>query len=140
MARAVVTQQFRNDSPDWVEGVYVFPLPENAAVDHLRMRAGERVIEGQVREREQARAQYQAARENGNRATLVEQERPNIFTSSVANLGPGETLTVEIEYQQTLHYEDASVSLRFPTVVAPRYIPGVPASEKSGGSGWAADS
>lgn len=139
VARAVVAQQFRNDSPDWVEGVYVFPLPENAAVDHLRMRAGERVIEGQVREREQARAQYEAARENGNRATLVEQERPNIFTSSVANLGPGETLTVEIEYQQTLHYEDASVSLRFPTVVAPRYIPGVPASEKSGGSGWAAD-
>lgn len=139
VARAVVAQQFRNDSPDWVEGVYVFPLPENAAVDHLRMRAGERVIEGQVREREQARAQYQAAREQGHRATLVEQERPNIFTSSVANLGPGETLTVEIEYQQTLHYEDASVSLRFPTVVAPRYIPGVPSSEGTSGTGWAAD-
>ena len=139
VARAIVAQQFKNDSPDWVEGTYVFPLPENAAVDRLRMRVGERLIEGQIRERAQARAEYEAARDRGNRASLVEQERPNVFTSSVANLGPGETLTVEIEYQQTLRYEDAAVSLRFPTVVAPRYIPGKPQSETSKGSGWAAD-
>ena len=139
VARAVVSQQFRNDSPDWVEGVYVFPLPENAAVDRLRMQVGDRRIEGQIREREQARAEYVAARDKGNRASLVEQERPNIFTSSVANLGPDETLVVEIEYQQTLRYEDASVSLRFPTVVAPRYIPGVPSSEAKGGTGWSPD-
>ncbi|HEX4984795.1 MAG TPA: marine proteobacterial sortase target protein [Burkholderiales bacterium] len=139
VARAVVSQKFRNDSPDWVEGIYVFPLPENAAVDRLRMQVGERRIEGQVREREQARAEYRAARDNGRRASLVEQERPNIFTTSVANLGPGETLVVEMEYQQALRYEDASVSLRFPTVVAPRYIPGVPASEARGGPGWSAD-
>jgi Ca-activated chloride channel family protein len=113
VARAVVSQQFRNDSPDWVEGIYVFPLPENAAVDRLRMQVGERTIEGQIREREQAKAEYAAARDSGRRASLVEQERPNIFTSSVANLGPGETLVVEIEYQQTLRYEDQSVSLRF---------------------------
>ncbi|MBI3528102.1 MAG: marine proteobacterial sortase target protein [Betaproteobacteria bacterium] len=144
VARAVVAQQFKNDSPDWIEGVYVFPLPENAAVDRLRMQVGDRQIEGQIRERAQARAEYEAARDRGSRASLVEQERPNIFTSSVANLGPGETLTVEIEYQQTLRYEDAAVSLRFPTVVAPRYIPGKPQSEAprldtSKGSGWAAN-
>lgn len=139
VARAVVAQQFKNDSPDWVEGIYVFPLPENAAVDRLRMQVGDRLIEGQIRERAQARAEYEAARDRGSRASLVEQERPNIFTSSVANLGPGETLTVEIEYQQTLRYEDAAVSLRFPTVVGPRYIPGKPQSETTKGSGWAAD-
>lgn len=140
VARAVVSQQFRNDSPDWVEGIYVFPLPENAAVDRLQMHVGDRLIEGQIRERAQARAEYEAARERGSLASLIEQERPNIFTSSVANLGPGQTLTVEIEYQQTLHYQDGSVSLRFPTVVAPRYIPGTPQSEgKPSGHGWAPD-
>jgi Ca-activated chloride channel family protein len=139
VARAVVAQQFKNDSPDWVEGIYVFPLPENAAVDRLRMQVGDRLIEGQIRERAQARAEYEAARDRGSRASLVEQERPNVFTSSVANLGPGETLTVEIEYQQTLRYEDAAVSLRFPTAVAPRYIPGAPQSETANGSGWAAN-
>jgi Ca-activated chloride channel homolog len=139
VARAVVAQEFKNESPDWVEGIYVFPLPENAAVDRLRMQVGDRIIEGQIRERAQARAEYEAARDKGTRASLVEQERPNVFTSSVANLGPGETLTVVIEYQQTLHYDDASVSLRFPTVVAPRYIPGKPQSEAAKGAGWAAD-
>lgn len=140
VARAVVSQQFRNDSQDWVEGIYVFPLPENAAVDRLRMHVGDRLIEGQIRERVQARAEYEAARERGSLATLIEQERPNIFTSSVANLGPGQTLTVEIEYQQTLLYQNGSVSLRFPTVVAPRYIPGSPQSEgKPSGHGWAPD-
>jgi Ca-activated chloride channel family protein len=138
VARARVAQRFKNDSPDWVEGTYVFPLPENAAVDRLHMQVGDRLIEGQIRERAQARAEYEAARDKGLRASLVEQERPNVFTSSVANLGPGETLTVEIEYQQTLHYEDASVSLRFPTVVGPRYIPGRPQSEVTN-LNWSAD-
>ena len=140
VARAVVSQQFRNDSTDWVEGIYVFPLPENAAVDRLQMHVGDRLIEGQIRERQQARAEYEAARDRGSLASLVEQERPNIFTSSVANLGPGQTLTVEIEYQQTLRYQDGSVSLRFPTVVAPRYIPGSPQSEgRPSGQGWSKD-
>jgi Ca-activated chloride channel family protein len=138
VARATVSQQFRNDSQDWVEGIYVFPLPENAAVDRLRMQIGDRLVEGQVRTRETARAEYEKARADGNIASLVEQERPNIFTSSVANLGPGQTLTVVIEYQQTLRYEEGAVSLRFPTVVMPRYIPGNPKSEKAG-PGWAAD-
>lgn len=140
VARAVVSQQFRNDSHEWVEGIYVFPLPEDAAVDRLRMQVGDRQVEGQIREREQARAEYEAARDSGHLASLLEQERPNIFTSSVANLGPGQTLTVELEYQQTLLYQDGSVSLRFPTVVAPRYIPGTPQSEgRPSGSGWAGD-
>lgn len=124
ITRAEVRQIFRNPHPEWLEGIYVFPLPENAAVDHLRMRIGRRVIEGEIREREAAKAIYAQAKDAGQRATLVEQERPNIFTTSVANIGPGEDIVVEIEYQQTLRYDQGEFSLRFPMVVGPRYIPG----------------
>ena len=103
----------------------MFPLPESAAVDHMRMRAGERVIEGQIREKEQARQEFQQAAAEGKRATLVEQQRPNLFTSRVANLGPLEELEVEIEYQQTLQLEEGRVGLRFPLTMTPRYMPGI---------------
>ena len=139
VARASVRQRFRNGSGDWVEGVYVFPLPETAAVDHLQMRVGERTIEGQIREREQAKAEYQQARDEGRKASLVEQERPNIFTTSVANLGPGEELVVEIEFQQTLAFDEGEVRLRFPLVVGPRYIPGQQLLEGIQGLGWSPD-
>ncbi len=124
VARAQVRQTFRNPYNDWHEGIYVFPLPENAAVDRLKMRIGERVVEGAIRERVQAKKEYEQARQNGQRAALLEQERPNIFTSSVANTGPREDIVIEIEYQQALRYDSGRFSLRFPMVVAPRYIPG----------------
>ena len=136
VARASVRQRFRNATDGWVEGVYVFPLPETAAVDHLLMRAGERTIEGQIREREQAKAEYQRAREDGRRTSLVEQERPNIFTTSVANLGPGEEIVVEIEFQQALAFDEGEVRLRFPLVVGPRYVPGQEIVEGIQGLGW----
>jgi Ca-activated chloride channel family protein len=139
VARAKVRQRFQNATDGWVEGVYVFPLPENAAVDHLLMKVGEREIEGQIREREQAKAEYQQAKSEGKKASLVEQERPNLFTTSVANLGPGETLVVEIEFQQTLSFDEGEVRLRFPLVVGPRYIPGQATDEKPFGLGWALD-
>jgi Ca-activated chloride channel family protein len=139
VARATVRQSFKNGTDGWVEGVYVFPLPENAAVDHLLMRVGERTIEGQIREREQAKAEYQQARDEGRKASLVEQERPNIFTTSVANLGPGEELVVEIEFQQTLAFDEGEVRLRFPLVVGPRYIPGQEILERIKGIGWSPD-
>lgn len=122
VARATVRQNFRNPHADWYEGVYTFPLPENAAVDHLRMRIGERVVEGEIRERQAAKASYEQAKAEGRRATLVEQERPNIFTTSIANIGPGQAIQVEIEYQQTLRYDQGRYALRFPMVVGPRYI------------------
>jgi Ca-activated chloride channel family protein len=135
VARATVRQRFRNPHPEWYEGTYVFPLPENAAVDHLRMRIGGRVVEGEIRERQDAKAAYEQARQSGRRATLLEQERPNIFTSSVANIGPGEEIEVELEYQQQLRYERSRYSLRFPMVVGPRYIPGTPDARLIG-TGW----
>jgi Ca-activated chloride channel family protein len=123
IARARVIQTFHNPQADWYEGVYVFPLPENAAVDRLRVRVGERLIEGEIRERGVAKQVYDQARISGRRAALLEQERPNIFTTSVANIGPRESVVVEIEYQQTLRYDGNKFSLRFPMVVGPRYIP-----------------
>lgn len=128
IARATVVQRFRNPLDQWIEGVYVFPLPESSAVDHMRMRAGERVIEGQIREKEKARQEFQRAAAEGKRATLVEQQRPNLFTTRVANLGPLEELEVEIQYQQTLELAEGRVGLRFPLTMTPRYMPGIEAS------------
>ena len=126
IARTTVRQEFENPGTNWAEGIYVFPLPETAAVDHLRMKIGERLIEGIIKERAQAKKLYAAAKREGRKASLIEQERPNMFTTSVANIGPKETITIEIEYQETVHYDHAQFSLRFPMVVGPRYIPGSP--------------
>lgn len=123
VARARVTQRFANPGEAWMEGVYVFPLPESAAVDRLRLVVGQRVIEGQVREKEEARQVYEQARTEGRKASLVEQHRPNVFTTRVANVGPGEAVEVVIELQQTVRYDAGELSLRFPTVVNPRFTP-----------------
>ena len=139
IARTRVVQRFHNPTPDWVEGVYVFPLPERSAVDDLRMRVGDRVLAGEIRTRAEAKATYAKAKQEGRKATLVEQERPNVFTSSVANLGPGEEVEVAIAYQEDLHYEQGRFTLRFPLVVGTRYIPGAASGLGFAGSGWAAN-
>ncbi len=125
IARTKVTQKFQNPSEAWVEGIYVFPLPDHAAVDKLRIQIGERFIEGQIKERQEARRMYETARARGQRASLVEQERPNMFTNSVANIGPGETIIVQIEYQESIRYDAGLFHLRFPMVVGPRFVPPV---------------
>jgi Ca-activated chloride channel homolog len=122
-ARARVTQIFRNPTDGWIEAVYVHPLPDGAAVDTLKMVVGERIIVGELKEREQARQDYERARASGQKAGLLEQERPNIFTSSVANIGPGETVLVQIEYQEPVRQSGNEFSLRVLLVVAPRYNP-----------------
>ncbi|MEM7736728.1 MAG: marine proteobacterial sortase target protein [Deinococcota bacterium] len=126
VARVVLEQRFTNPTNTWLEGIYVFPLAEDAAVDTLTMIVGERRIEGVIQRREEARANYEAALEAGQQASLVEQERPNMFTTSVANIAPGETITVEIGYLETLRYDQNAFSLRFPLAITPRYIPGYP--------------
>src|SRR5262249_42175198 len=137
--------RFVNPAGDCVEGVYVFPLPEGSAVDRMRLRIGDRVIDGEVREREEANKVYQQAKAEGKKASLLEQERPNIFTASVASIGGNEEVEVEIEYQETVLYDSGKFHLRFPMVVAPRYIPGGPvlasaeSSPTSQGLGWASN-
>ena len=139
VARASVRQSFTNPSQAWAEGIYVFPLPEDAAVDRLRMKIGDRLVEGVIQERAAAKAQYEQAKQEGRRAGLVEQERPNIFTTSVANIAPGAAISIEIEYQQTVRYDSGQYRLRFPMVVGPRYIPGSPGAGPSSGRGWSPD-
>lgn len=124
VARTRVRQEFHNQSDEWLEGTYVFPLPEMSAVDRMVLQIGERRIEGRIEEREQAKRTYQRARAEGRAASLLEQERPNLFTTSVANIGPGETVDIVIEYQQTVRYEARGFSLRFPMTLTARYIPG----------------
>ena len=123
VARTTLIQSFTNPSDQWVEGVYVFPLPEGAAVDSLRLKVGERLIEGTIKEKQEAKAIYEAAKAAGQTAALTEQERPNIFTNSVANIGPGETITLRLTYQETVEMEADGFALRFPMVVGPRYNP-----------------
>ncbi|HVT05691.1 MAG TPA: marine proteobacterial sortase target protein [Thermoanaerobaculia bacterium] len=131
VARTTVTQKFHNPTSHCVEGIYVFPLPENSAVDQMHLSVGGRVIEGQIKAVEEARKVYEKAREEGKHASLVEQQRPNLFTTSVASLAPGEDVEVEIAFQQTLRYDHGSYELRLPLVVAPRYMPAADQSSKS---------
>jgi Ca-activated chloride channel family protein len=138
LARTRVSQRFHNPGPGWAEGVYVFPLPDDAAVDHMRIRTASQVLEGVIQEKEEARETYERAKAEGRQASLVEQERPNVFTTQVANIGPDSDVTVEIEYQQEVRLDDGESSLRFPMVVGPRFVPGEPLSE-SFGTGWAPD-
>lgn len=139
--RTRVTQIFRNPTNDWVEATYVYPLATDGAVDTLKMVVGDRVIVGDIKERQQARVIYEQARRNGQKAALTEQERPNIFTNSVANIGPGETVLVQIEYQEPVHQAGNEYSLRVPLVVGPRYNP-APIMQsvdfRKDGSGWGA--
>lgn len=124
IATVTIEQSFHNSGDAWVEGVYAFPLPETAAVRRMEMLVGERRILGHIAEREQARKTYERARESGRRTSLVEQQRPNLFTTHVANIGPGEDITVVLEYVQDVDYSEGLFSLRLPTTITPRYMPG----------------
>src|SRR5882757_2301940 len=139
--RARVTQIFRNPTQNWVEAVYVYPLPSGGAVDTLKMVIGDRVVVGDIKERQQAKAIYEQAKQNGQKAALTEQERPNIFTNSVANIGPGETVLVQIEYQEPVQQSGNEFSLRVPMVVGPRYNPAPVVQSvdfRPDGGGWGA--
>jgi len=139
--RTRVTQIFRNPTQNWVEATYVYPLPSGGAVDALKMVVGDRVVVGDIKERQQARIIYEQARQNGQKAALTEQERPNIFTNSVANIGPGETVLVQIEYQEPVQQSGNEFSLRVPMVVGPRYNPAPVVQSvdfRPDGGGWGA--
>ncbi len=123
IARTRVTQRFENPADGWVEGVYVFPLPEGSAVDTLKMVIGNRVIVGDVKEKQEAKLIYEEAKAQGQKAALLEQERPNLFTNNVANIGPHETIVIQMEYQEAVAQSGSTASLRVPLVMAPKYNP-----------------
>jgi Ca-activated chloride channel family protein len=139
MAHVSIKQNFKNDTDNYVEAIYVFPLPETAAVNRLVMQIGARRIEGKIKEKAQAKRIYNQAKTAGKKASLMSQQRPNMFTTSIANIAPGETVSVELDYVQNVDYKDATFSLRFPMTITPRYIPGDPSVEEysiSSGLSW----
>jgi Ca-activated chloride channel homolog len=137
VARTTVRQIFHNPLEEKIEAIYTFPLPQDSAVDEMIMTVGDRRVVGQVKPRDEARDIYEAARARGHVASLLDQERPNIFTQSVANIEPGAEVVIEIGYVETLKYEDGWYEFTFPMVVGPRYMPGVPSGGQ--GHGWQPD-
>ncbi|MCG8670666.1 MAG: marine proteobacterial sortase target protein [Pseudomonadales bacterium] len=126
LVNAEIEQQFKNDSQEWIEATYVFPLPSESAVNSMHIKIGDRIIEGVIKERQQAKKIYLQAKKQGKHTGLLEQQRPNLFTTKVANIAPGETVVVAFSYLQTLDYDQGEFSLRIPLTLTPRYIPGNP--------------
>ena len=126
LANITVSQHFKNESDQWVNGRYVFPLPEGAAVDSLTITIGERVIQGVVKEKEEAIKTFENAKRQGKKAGLLQQHRPNLFSMAVANIGPHENIVATITFIDTVRYEDDSFKLTLPTTLTPRYIPNAP--------------
>ncbi|MDP4506306.1 VIT domain-containing protein [Nonomuraea turcica] len=139
IAGVEVTQGFRNPFDVTLEATYVFPLPDRAAVTAFRMEADDRVVEGVLKERGQARADYDRALREGRRAAIAEEDRPDVFTIRVGNILPGEHVSVRLTMSQPLPYEDGAATFRFPLVVAPRYIPGTPIDGRPAGDGVVPD-
>ena len=121
ITRTVVTQYFLNDTEAWQEGVYQFPLPDDAAVDSLTMMIGDRRVIGFVTGKEEAKKIYETAKAEGQAAGLVDQNRPNIFKTSVANIPPKSLIAIEIQYQGNISLDDQRFSLRVPLAITPRY-------------------
>ena len=129
ITRVTVTQTFHNPYDEKIEAVYVFPLPHTAAIDDMTMTVGERRIVGLIKRRAEAQALYQEAIQQGKTASLLEQERPNIFTQSVGNIQANDEVRIEISYVDVLAYDMGAYEFHFPMVVGPRYIPGTPTSK-----------
>jgi Ca-activated chloride channel homolog len=124
IARVQVHQLFENTGPVPIEAVYVFPASTRAAVHGVRMKIGQRTIEAKIDKKAAARESYETARREGKRASLLEQERPNVFTMSVANIMPGDRIAVEMDYSEMLIPDEAIYEFMYPTVVGPRYAGG----------------
>ena len=126
VARTVVVSEFLNAHDDALEATYVFPLPDRAAVTAMTMTTDGRTVEAELQERGAAREAYDRAIAAGQRASIAEEERPDVFTMRVGNILPGERVVIELSLVGPLPFEDGAATFRFPLVVAPRYVPGVP--------------
>ena len=130
-ARSVVRQRYRNDETKPIEAIYTFPLPTRGSVTGFAMSVNGRQLVGEVHEREEAFRRYDDAMSAGHGSALLEQERPNVFTSNVGNLLPGEETVIEIEYVEPLHGDEGAIRWSLPTLVAPRYMPGNVAGDRT---------
>ena len=133
VAETTVTQVFANPFREPIEAVYAFPLHERAAVDDYWIHIGDRSLHGEIHRRAEAKEIYEDAKANGQRAGLLEQERPNVFTQSVANIPPGESIEIQMHLVQPIAQEAGGATLSLPTVVGPRFIPGTPTGRSGAG-------
>lgn len=129
VAETTVTQMFVNPFDTPIEAIYQFPLPEDSAVDDYWFHLGRHHVHGEMKKRDEARQIYEDAKREGKSASLLDQERPNLFTQSVANIPPGETIIVEMHMVQPLRQKDGQYTLALPTTIGPRFIPGAPIDE-----------
>jgi len=139
VARVEVAQTYVNHHPVAIEATYIFPLPERAAVSAFVLEVAGRLVRGELKERGEARQDYEAALAAGQRAALAEEDRSGVFTMSVGNILPGESARVRLTMTQPLDCREGEATFRFPLVVAPRYIPGAPLDGASVGDGTEAD-
>jgi Ca-activated chloride channel family protein len=139
VSRTVLTTEFVNVHDTALEATYVFPLPDRAAVTGMTMTADGRTVEAELKERAAAREDYDRAIAAGQRASIAEEDRPDVFTMRVGNILAGERVTVELRLVGPLPFEDGAATFRFPLVVAPRYVPGTPLAGPPAGSGQALD-
>jgi Ca-activated chloride channel homolog len=138
IAHVAVHQVFENGGAKPIEAIYVFPASTRAAVHGMRMKIGQRVVEARIDRRQAARESYEAARAQGRRASLLEQDRPNVFTMNVANIMPGDRIEVQLDYSELLVPEDAVYEFVFPAVAGPRYT-GRADPQQRGSNGWMAN-
>jgi Ca-activated chloride channel family protein len=139
VARTTVTAEYVNGHDTALEATYIFPLPDRAAVTGMTMTADDRTVQAELKERGAAREAYDQAIQAGRRASIAEEERPDVFTMRVGNIQPGERVTIELSLVGPLPWEDGAATFRFPLVVAPRYLPGAPLPGKPVGDGQARD-
>ena len=139
IAETRLRQTFRNALDEPLEATYIFPLPDRAAVTTFQMRIADRTIDGQLKERGEARKDYDAAIKKGHRAAIAEEERSGTFNLRVGNIPAHETVTLELTMVGPLPVSNGSATFRFPLVVAPRYTPGIPLEGPAVGQGWAPD-
>ena len=121
IADVKVTQVYKNEGKKPLEAIYIFPASTRAAVYGMKMVIGKRVIEAKIKKREEARKDYEDAKKQGKSASLLEQQRPNVFQMNVANIMPGDEIKVELKYTELLVPTDRIYEFAYPTVVGPRY-------------------
>ena len=124
LTSTTVRQYFINPTKEHTEAIYLFPLPDKAGVDHLRMKVGDRYINGVIKEKQEAEEIYQKAKNSGKKTSLISSSRTNIFKTKLANIEPGEMIVVEIRYQDKLSLINGEYNIRIPTVITHRYVKG----------------
>lgn len=137
--RVELTQDYVNSFDQPLEATYVFPLPDRGAVTGMRMTADGRVVEANLQERGAAREAYDQAIASGRRASIAEEDRPDVFTMRVGNIMPGERVSIALTLVCPLAYEDGEATFRVPLMVAPRYVPGRALPGAAVGDGYADD-